>query len=76
MTIKRVLFSRPVPLPADQAATHLVLTDDRYASVTAEMKANGVQFTVTEKGGAVSLVYVPLANVTSIHGDAEPAKGK
>jgi hypothetical protein len=76
VTIKRILFARPVPLPADQAATHLVLSDDRYTSVVAEMKANGVQLTVTEKSGAVGLVYIPLANVTCIHGDVEPTKGK
>lgn len=79
MTIRRLLFARPVPLPADAAATHLSVDDDRYASVATELKNAGVQLTITERAGKVSVVYIPLANVTCIHGepDATPApKGK
>lgn len=76
MTIKRILFSRPVPLPADAAATHLSVDDDRYASIVAELKNSGVQLSVVERNGKATAVYVPLANVTCIHGDEPPTKGK
>ena len=77
MTIKRIYFAAPVPLPLDAACTSIALYDKRYQPATAEVKANGVQLMVTADGGATH-VYVPLAHIRGLLGepDAPPTKGK
>lgn len=78
MNIRRLYFVRPVRHPADPAASFLVIDDNRYKVIAAEVKNNGVVLTFTPKEaeGKVLGVYVPLSNISSMDIEPEAAPKK